>query len=301
MGKKMKLPFLSKNTSEISRSSSSSSSSWPWPSCTQTRTISFRTGNDIFKTINSAYFDTTNPTTDLALVDSTPDSVFTNSSSHKCPSFSTASKDSRGGGGAGGGDAIESVIKGLRSERLFFEPAGQTSSVLVEAAPAAPDDGGGNGVNNVIPFKESVALSMDSADPIVDFRKSMEEMVEAHGLKDWENLEELLCWYLRVNGKSNRGYIVGAFVDLLVGLSFTTTSRNSCSCVINSPSSPLSNFYNSITTSSSSLSSSSSSATIPCISSIEEESESTATTPCLSSLLEGEEDQIKEEEADEDD
>ncbi|CAN6719590.1 unnamed protein product [Malus baccata var. baccata] len=232
MGKKMKLPFLSKNTSEISRSSSSSSSSWPWPSCTQTRTISFRTGNDIFKTINSAYFDTTNPTTDLALVDSTPDSVFTNSSSHKCPSFSTASKDSRGGGGAGGGDAIESVIKGLRSERLFFDPAGQTSSVLVEAAPAAPDDDGGNGVNNVIPFKESVALSMDSADPIVDFRKSMEEMVEAHGLKDWENLEELLCWYLRVN---------------------------------------------------------------------EEESESTATTPCLSSLLEGEEDQIKEEEADEDD
>ncbi|KAB2629768.1 transcription repressor OFP13-like [Pyrus ussuriensis x Pyrus communis] len=306
MGKKMKLPFLSKNTSEISRSSSSSSSSWPWPSCTQTRTISFRTGNDIFKTINSAYFDTTNPTTDLALVDSTPDSVFTNSSSHECPSFTTASKDSRGGGGAGGGDAIESLIKGLRSERLFFEPAGQTSSVLVEtkeaeagAAAAATADEGGDGVNNVIPFKESVALSIDSPDPIVDFRKSMEEMVEAHGLKDWENLEELLCWYLRVNGKSNHGYIVGAFVDLLVGLAFTTTSSNSCSCIINSPSSPFSNFYNSITTSSSSsLSSSSSSATTPCVSSVEEESESTATTPCLSSLLEGEEDQIKEEEND---
>ncbi|KAM1093537.1 hypothetical protein ACFX2B_008531 [Malus domestica] len=296
MGKKMKLPFLSKNTSELSRSSSSSSSPWPWPSCAQTRTLSFRTGNDIFKTINSAYFDTTNPTTDLVLVHSTPNSFFTNSSSDECPIFSTASEDSRGGGGE---DAIESVIKGLRSERLFFEPTGQTSSVLVEtketaAAAAATADDGGDGVNNVIPFKESVALSIDSPDPIVDFRKSMEEMVEAHGLKDWENLEELLCWYLRVNGKSNHGYIVGAFVDLLVGLAFTTTSSNSCSCIINSPSSPFSNFYNSITTSSSSsLSSSSSSATTPCVSSVEEESESTATTPCLSSLLEGEEDQIK--------
>ncbi|KAM1109201.1 hypothetical protein ACFX2I_008652 [Malus domestica] len=296
MGKKMKLPFLSKNTSELSRSSSSSSSPWPWPSCAQTRTLSFRTGNDIFKTINSAYFDTTNPTTDLVLVDSTTNSFFTNSSSDECPIFSTVSEDSRGGGGE---DAIESVIKGLRSERLFFEPTGQTSSVLVEtkeaaAAAAATADDGGDGVNNVIPFKESVALSIDSPDPIVDFRKSMEEMVEAHGLKDWENLEELLCWYLRVNGKSNHGYIVGAFVDLLVGLAFTTTSSNSCSCIINSPSSPFSNFYNSITTSSSSsLSSSSSSATTPCVSSVEEESESTATTPCLSSLLEGEEDQIK--------
>ncbi|ONH95957.1 hypothetical protein PRUPE_7G098500 [Prunus persica] len=199
MGKKMKLPFLSKNT-EASRYSSSSSSTWPWPSCSQPRTLSFRAGNDIFKTINSAYFDTS--TTEVI---ETPDSFFTNSS-ESCPSFSTASDDS-------GLDPVETVIKGLRSERLFFEPkAGETSSIVMEEEAKGAADGE---ELNIVPFKESVVLSMDSPDPILDFRKSMEEMVEAHGLKDWDHLEELLCWYLRVNAKSNHGYIVGAFVDLL--------------------------------------------------------------------------------------
>lgn len=269
MGKKMKLPFLSKNT-RASRYSSSFSSTWPWPSCSQPRTLSFRTGNDIFKTINSAYFDTS--TTEVI---ETPDSFFTNSS-ESCPSFSTASEDL-------GLDPVETVIKGLRSERLFFEPkAGETSSIVMEEEAKAAADG--------VPFKESVVLSMDSSDPIVDFRKSMEEMVEAHGLKDWEHLEELLCWYLKVNGKSNHGYIVGAFVDLLVGLAFSSGSTNfSCSCNINSPSSPLSNFCNSTASTSSSSSSST-----PCVSSIEPEEESES-TPCLSSLLEAEEDQIHEE------
>ncbi|XP_021819669.1 transcription repressor OFP13-like [Prunus avium] len=274
MGKKMKLRFLSKNT-EASRHSSSSSSTWPWPSCSQPRTLSFRKGNDIFKTINSAYFDTS--TTEVI---ETPDSFFTNSS-ESCPSFSTASEDS-------GLDPVETVIKGLRSERLFFEPkAGETSSIVMEEA--AKKAAGGEELN-IVPFKESVVLSMDSPDPIVDFRKSMEEMVEAHGLKDWDHLEELLGWYLRINAKSNHGYIVGAFVDLLVGLALSSGSTNcSCSCNINSPSSPLSNFYNS-TASTSSLSSSST----PCVSSIEPEEQSES-TPCLSSLLEAEEDQIHEE------
>ncbi|URE40902.1 atofp18 ofp18 [Musa troglodytarum] len=59
---------------------------------------------------------------------------------------------------------------------------------------------------------------MESEDPYRDFRLSMEEMVVAHGLRDWERLEELLVWYLRVNGKKTHGFIVGAFVDLLAGL-----------------------------------------------------------------------------------
>ncbi|KAL6145498.1 hypothetical protein ACLB2K_056184 [Fragaria x ananassa] len=271
----------------------SSSSSWPWPSCTQTRTISFRIpGNDMFKTINSAYFDT-----------NTPESFFTNSS-EGCASFSTtvSEEDSSGGGG----DPIETVInKGLRSERLFFDP-GETSSILdkdsIKAREEEEEDDDGvddelAGGDDNIPFKESVALSMDSPDPYVDFRKSMEEMVEAHGLKDWEHLEELLCWYLRVNGKSNHGYIVGAFVDLLVGLAFSTSiPPPSCSCSEYSPSTPLS-FYTSTT------SCSSSSTSTPCVSSIgpEDGSEmSTSTIPYLSSLLEAEE-EINEEDDDDDD
>ncbi|KAK0583959.1 hypothetical protein LWI29_005595 [Acer saccharum] len=269
MGKKMKLPFLSNTT--LARSSS-----WPWPSCHQTRTLSFRNNNDsnnnmLIKTINSVFLDVDHQTRRTP-----PDSSwFTNSSESATASFSTASDESRG-------ESVENVIRGLRSERLFFEPGlGETSSILEEAKAA-----GG------FPFKESSVLSMESRDPYVDFKKSMEEMVEAHGLKDWEDLEELLSWYLRVNGKSNHGYIVGAFVDLLVAFAFTTASASastntttttccSCSCSHHhhhhSPSSPLS-FY---TSSSSDIDSSST----PCVSSLEADHQEIV-GPSLSSLFE---------------
>nr|POE68375.1 transcription repressor ofp13 [Quercus suber] len=184
MGKKMKLPFPFKST-DIARPP------WPWYCHQQPRTLSFRTNcnDNIYKTVNSIFLDT------AIEVVGTTESCFTNSS--ESPSFSTTSEDS-------GVDPVETVIRGLKSqERLFFKPE-ETSSILEEAKESG------------FPYKESVVLSMDSQDPFVDFRKSMEEMVEAHGVKDWEGLEELLCWYLRVNDKSNRGYIVGAFVDLLI-------------------------------------------------------------------------------------
>ncbi|CAN1292635.1 Transcription repressor OFP15 [Linum perenne] len=70
----------------------------------------------------------------------------------------------------------------------------------------------------------------------------MEEMVEALGLKDWESMEKLLNCYLKVNEEGNHGYVVGAFVDLLVGLAFddrtTTHPHSGCS----PSSSPLSFF-----------------------------------------------------------
>ncbi|KAG6640643.1 transcription repressor OFP13-like [Carya illinoinensis] len=239
MGKKMKLPFLFKNMEPRF--------TWPWPSCNQPRTLSFRTSSDSYKTVNSVYLETP---IDVA---ETTESSFTKSS--KSPSFSTTSEST------GLVDPIETIIRGLQSERLFFKP-GETSSILEEAKEGS------------FPYKDSLILSMESQDPFVDFRKSMEEMVEAHGMKEWEGFEELLCWYLRLNGKSSHGYIVGAFVDLLVGLAFTSSS--SC-CSSHSPSSPLS-FYT--------FSSSSSSST-RCISSMEADQEDSDVCPCLSLLLEG--------------
>ncbi|KAF9680826.1 hypothetical protein SADUNF_Sadunf06G0161800 [Salix dunnii] len=196
----MKLPFLSKMNTNTDQSTKPS---WPWPAyCHQPRTLSFsfRAGDGMFKTISSAFLDATN--NDVA--DSTPESWFTDSC--ESASFSTASDDQ-----SGAVDPIETVIKGLRSERLFFEP-GETNSILEEAK-----------AGEEFPFKESVVLSMESQDPHLDFKKSMEEMVEAHGLTDWEGLEELLSCYLKVNGKSNHGYIVSAFVDLLAGLASSST------------------------------------------------------------------------------
>ncbi|KAA8534583.1 hypothetical protein F0562_032158 [Nyssa sinensis] len=207
MGKKMKLPSLFKNKE--------TGHPWQWPSCKHPKTLSFRAGDDMFKTVNSVFFD---PADGIE----TPESWFTNSS--ETASFSTESEDL-------GGESLEVIIRGVRSERLFFEP-GDTSSILEETK-----------ADRALPFKESVVLAMESADPHLDFKRSMEEMVESHGLKDWEGLEELLGWYLKMNGKMNHEFIIGAFVELLVGLAASTsdsTSYSSAAASFSSPSSPLS-------------------------------------------------------------
>ena len=258
MGKKSKtkLPFFFRNAD----SKSPSSSSWPWPSCHQPKTLSFRANSDIFKTINSAYLDSA---IDNEL-ESPESNFFTNSS--ESPSFSSLTEDQ-----SGRTDPIETMIRELRSERLFFEPE-KTSSILEAKAAAAAAS---------LPFKDSVILSMESRDPHVDFRKSMEEMVEAHGVKNWESLEELLCWYLRVNGKCNHGYILGAFIDLLVSLAFagSCSSSPSSSSSSRSPSSPMS-FYNNTSSSNSMSTSSFSTACVSCL-----EAELEVETPASSCLL----------------
>ncbi|XVF41296.1 hypothetical protein PTKIN_Ptkin01aG0269200 [Pterospermum kingtungense] len=198
MGRKMKLPALFK-AKEPNRQLPVP---WQWPSCKHPQTLSFRAGDDVFKTVNSVFFDPGNDGVE------TPESWFTNSSSESA-SFSTESDQGFDG------ESLEMVVRRARSDRLFFEPGGDTSSILEEAKPGT------------FPFKESVVLAMESDDPYVDFRRSMEEMVETHGIKDWECLEELLGWYLKVNGKNNHGFIIGAFIDLLLAMTATSTTASS--------------------------------------------------------------------------
>ncbi|RDX74978.1 Transcription repressor OFP13, partial [Mucuna pruriens] len=142
-------------------------------------------------------------------------------------------------------ECLETVVRGVRrSERLFFEPL-STSSILENKKRTRVGVG-------VIPIplnlKESVVVvGVESDDPYGDFRRSMEDVVETYGVKDWKGLEELLGWYLRLNGKNNRGFIVLAFVDLLITLALPTTSSDSpshtfasyCSAVSSFASSPI--------------------------------------------------------------
>ncbi|XP_058737365.1 transcription repressor OFP13-like [Vicia villosa] len=194
----------------------------PWqflPSCNHhPKTLSFRTGgaivdDDMFKTVNSVFFDQTDNQSNIE----TPKSCFTTTSSDSVASFSTESDEYYC---YNDGELLETLVRGVKSERsserLFFE-AEDTSSILEKAKA------------NGFPFKESVVLALESDDPYEDFKRSMEEMVESHGVKDWEGLEELLSWYLRVNGKNNHGFIVGAFVDLLISLTGSKDSSKSCS------------------------------------------------------------------------
>lgn len=255
MGKKMnKFPFLFKPT----ETTTSAAPAWPWPACVNNpKTLSFRaaaatTNGNIYKTMNSAYLHDKS-TSEFA---DTPDSFFSISDSFEHrheESFSCASEICN----------ETAVIRGLRSDRLFFEP-GETSSILEEMK--SYDD---------FPYKESAAImAMDSRDPFTDFRVSMEEMVEAHGLKDWECLEELLTCYLRVNGKSNHGYIVGAFVDLLLHLALGSPNDiSSASAIDEQYCSSCSTTTQYSFTSPLSFSSSTYSSTSPCLSLLENEDE----------------------------
>ncbi|XP_047329299.1 transcription repressor OFP12-like [Impatiens glandulifera] len=106
----------------------------------------------------------------------------------------------------------------LASRRFFFSSPGRSNSIIdsfssssISDPDAAFVDSGGG-----------VAIPTDSPDPYLDFRRSMEEMVEARCLYDvssnWECLHELLLCYLALNPKSTHKLIVGAFSDLLVTL-----------------------------------------------------------------------------------
>ncbi|MBA0757673.1 hypothetical protein Gotri_020754 [Gossypium trilobum] len=108
-------------------------------------------------------------------------------------------------------ELLDMAIEALRSNRLFFEPD-DTGSILEAAR---------------FPFKDCVALAMETVDPYMDFRVSMEEIVETCELKEQKHLEELLAWYLKMNRKKNHEFIVGAFIDM-----FATINSCSSSCFI---------------------------------------------------------------------
>ncbi|CAL1360447.1 unnamed protein product [Linum trigynum] len=270
-------------SSSCSSPSSASTSTWPWPPyyyChQQPRTLSFRTTTSADKPISTATA-MSKPTGPTSIG---PDVVGPG------PGNTDASFDDDPA-------AVETVIRGLKQSdrRRLFSPDETSSSILrrkdssptaEEEADRGGDGGGGGGENLLYPFNDggaaAVALTLDSRDPFEDFKASMAEMVEAHALRDWESLEQLLGCYLKVNGRSNHGYIVGAFVDLLAGGLFFKAAEEeveelNCSCSNRhkagedlrrhhySPSSPLS-FYTSFSSSSCSEDSSST----PCVSSLE--------------------------------
>ncbi|XP_027367483.1 transcription repressor OFP13-like [Abrus precatorius] len=137
------------------------------------------------------------------------------------------------------GECLDMLVREVKSGRLFFEPGNNNTSSILENNNKAKVVGGAP-----LNFKESVLLlSMESEDPYSDFRKSMEEVVETHGVKDWKGLEELLSWYLRLNGKNNHGFVVLAFVDLLISLgaaaSDSCSQSSYCSAASSFASSPL--------------------------------------------------------------
>ncbi|CAA7397191.1 unnamed protein product [Spirodela intermedia] len=75
---------------------------------------------------------------------------------------------------------------------------------FVERAPPSRDGGGG------------VAVVTFSRDPCEDFRRSMQEMMEARAPFDWDFAEELFFCYLELNDRSLHRHILRAFSTLVL-------------------------------------------------------------------------------------
>ncbi|KAK9057314.1 hypothetical protein SSX86_022149 [Deinandra increscens subsp. villosa] len=137
----------------------------------------------------------------------------------------------------------------VASDRFFFSSPGRSNSIIESSSHSTSSLASTSGVTSFTPEDHSavtdaferrvgdgvtgvrrdgvgvgggVAIPTISPDPYFDFRKSMQEMVEARDLIDvranWDYLHELLTCYLDLNPKSAHKFIVGAFADLLVSL-----------------------------------------------------------------------------------
>ncbi|XP_074563058.1 transcription repressor OFP14-like [Curcuma longa] len=78
---------------------------------------------------------------------------------------------------------------------------------------------------------EGVAVTTVSVDPYRDFRRSIEEMVEARHAEaadlDWDFMEELLLCYLELNHGRVHKHILMAFADLAVSFGRSRRWRSS--------------------------------------------------------------------------
>ncbi|KAK6124972.1 hypothetical protein DH2020_041246 [Rehmannia glutinosa] len=127
----------------------------------------------------------------------------------------------------------------LCSSARFFVASGSSSSLIVDEAASsssttsAANDNTSSSSASASASEETsdsaaaapddfIALLTYSPSPYDDFRRSMQEMVDArmehNGRVDWEFLEELLFCYLDLNNKKSYRFILRAFVDLIVVL-----------------------------------------------------------------------------------
>ncbi|XP_021805733.1 transcription repressor OFP12-like [Prunus avium] len=117
------------------------------------------------------------------------------------------------------------------SRRFFFSSPGRSNSIVDQSASSPSSIAASSESPNHKLVNHSVAVPTFSPDPYRDFRRSMQEMVEAReGMNNeeeeegekkksnWEFLHELLLCYLALNPKSTHKFIIGAFADLLVSL-----------------------------------------------------------------------------------
>ena len=97
-------------------------------------------------------------------------------------------------------DEAADLARAFASGRFFIAAPGLSKSIVDVAAGVA-------------------VVAKMSPDPYGEFRRSMEEMVEARETRpSRESLDELLLCYLALNAKTTHNSIIAAFSDLLITL-----------------------------------------------------------------------------------
>nr|XP_004495193.1 transcription repressor OFP12-like [Cicer arietinum] len=112
------------------------------------------------------------------------------------------------------------------SQRFFFSSPGSSNSLIeytntdcIQSKERREEEE----KEKKVLFEGSVAVPTYSPDPYMDFRRSMQEMVEARPelmdvKSNWNNLHELLLCYLALNPNNTHNFIMAAFADLIVTL-----------------------------------------------------------------------------------
>jgi len=127
------------------------------------------------------------------------------------------------------------IATAIASNRFFFSSPGRSNSIVDQSTSSSSSSSSSSLVSTVpapgndsnkkkAVFNGSVAVPTYSPDPYMDFRRSMQEMVEAQPelMKDvksnWDTLHELLLSYLAINPNNTHKFILDAFSDLIVTL-----------------------------------------------------------------------------------
>ncbi|KAK1295773.1 hypothetical protein QJS10_CPB15g00804 [Acorus calamus] len=180
-----------------------------WACAQQSKTHSFR---EVYSSFNSIYYTSTSTSTSSLcsphIIEDEEEDAKNSAVDRTSTSASSTAED-----------PPPPLKDSVSKKRFFFSPC-TTKSIMDEARPASerkPDLGVEEIEVSEMGFgKDTVLMAMASEDPYLDFKASMEEMVEAHGLREWSCLQELLHCYLRLNDRRTHRAIVLAFVDLLM-------------------------------------------------------------------------------------
>ncbi|XP_031488637.1 transcription repressor OFP16-like [Nymphaea colorata] len=186
-------------------SSGSSNASWLFSACRFPKTPSFALDRTADPADGVHHFNTLYVTDDS---DHPPE--FTSNSGSQSSGFSTDSVSV---------DISLDLASAVASERFFIVP-GTSNSILEDCTGETPAKKVSSETKTAL-VADGIAVTTFSPDPFVDFRQSMQEMVEARAQEravDWEYLEELFFCYMKLNHPHDHKFILAAFADLLESL-----------------------------------------------------------------------------------